>query len=160
MCVCESLSCARLFATAWTVAHQAPLSMRFSRQGYWTGLPFPSPGDFPNPGIELRSPALHADSLPTELQGKPHSNTMSVVKYKTKGKAADLLRERTMMQIAFMNELRQESSLNHSIHFAFAGDSVWLYIITEGYAGICIFNTLDGIFKSILNLIFKTGLFI
>ena len=47
------------------------MSMRFSRQGYWSGLPFPSPGDLPNPGIERGSPALQADSLPTELQGKP-----------------------------------------------------------------------------------------
>ena len=61
----------RLFATPWTAAHQAPLSMKFSRQGYWRGLPFPSPGDLPNPGIEPRSPVLQADSLPTELQGKP-----------------------------------------------------------------------------------------
>ena len=45
-------------ATPWTVAHQAPLSMGFSRQQYWNGLPFPSPGDLPDPGIELRSPAL------------------------------------------------------------------------------------------------------
>ena len=45
--------------------------MGFSRQGYWSGLPFPSPGDLPDPGIEPRSPALQADSLPTELQGKP-----------------------------------------------------------------------------------------
>ena len=58
------------FATPWTAAHQAPLSIRFSRQGYWNGLPFPSPGDLPNPGIEPRSPALQADSLPTELRGK------------------------------------------------------------------------------------------
>ena len=50
---------------------QAPLSMRFSRQGYWSGLPFPSPGDLPNPGIEPGSPALQADFSPTELQGKP-----------------------------------------------------------------------------------------
>ena len=50
---------------------QAPLSMGFSRQGYWSGLPFLSPGDLPNPGIEPRSPALQADSLLTELQGKP-----------------------------------------------------------------------------------------
>ena len=50
-----------------TVVHQAPLSMRFSRQGYWSGLPFPSPGNLPNPGIKPRSPALQADSLPTEL---------------------------------------------------------------------------------------------
>ena len=57
--------------TPWTAAHQTPLSMRFSRQGYWSGLPFPSPGDFPNPGIEPGSPVLQADSLPTELQGKP-----------------------------------------------------------------------------------------
>ena len=53
--------------TAWTVACQAPLSMGFSRQEYWSGLPFPSPGDFPNPGIEPWSPALQADSLLTEL---------------------------------------------------------------------------------------------
>ena len=54
----KSLSCVRLFATLWTVARQAPLFMGFSRQEYWSGLPFPSPGDLPNPGIEPRSPAL------------------------------------------------------------------------------------------------------
>ena len=54
-----------------TVAHQAPHFMGFSRQEYWSGLPFPSPGDFPDPGIKPRSPALQADSLLTELQGKP-----------------------------------------------------------------------------------------
>ena len=54
-----------------TVAHQAPLSMGFSRQEYWSGLPFPSPGDLPDPGIELWSTALQADSLPTETSGKP-----------------------------------------------------------------------------------------
>ena len=53
--------------TPWTVVHQAPLSIRFSRQEYWSGLPFPSPGDLPDPGIEPESPALQADSLPTEL---------------------------------------------------------------------------------------------
>ena len=51
-----------LFATPWTIACQAPLSMEFSRQEYWSGLPFPTPGDLPNPGIEPRSPALQADS--------------------------------------------------------------------------------------------------
>ena len=54
-------------ATPWTVARQAPLSMGFSRQEYWNRLPFPSPVDLPKPGIELGSPALQADSLPTEL---------------------------------------------------------------------------------------------
>ena len=54
----KSLSCIRLFATPWTVAYQAPPSMGFSRQEYWSGLPFPSPGDLPDPGIEPGSPAL------------------------------------------------------------------------------------------------------
>ena len=57
--------------TPWTAARQASLSMGFSRQEYWTGLPFPSPGDLPNPGTELGSPALQADSLivPLLMQG-------------------------------------------------------------------------------------------
>ena len=63
----KSLSRVRLFVTPWTVAPQAPLSMGFLRQEYWSGLPFPSPGDLPNPGIEPRSSALQEDSLPTEL---------------------------------------------------------------------------------------------
>ena len=50
--------------TTWTVAHQAPLSIGFSRQEYWSGLPFPSPGDLPNPGINPTSPTLQVDSLP------------------------------------------------------------------------------------------------
>ena len=54
-----------------TIAWQSPLSMEFSRPEYWSGLPYPSPGDHPNPGIEPRSPALQADSLPTEPSGKP-----------------------------------------------------------------------------------------
>ena len=54
----------------WTVACQAPLSMGFSRQEYWSGLPFPSPEDLPDPGIEPRSSALQADSLPSEPPGK------------------------------------------------------------------------------------------
>ena len=58
------------FAIIWTAAHQAPVSMRFSKQGYWSELPFPSPGDLPNPGIKPGPPALQADSLPTELQEK------------------------------------------------------------------------------------------
>ena len=68
----KSLSRVRLFATPWTVAHQAPQSMEFSRQEYWSGLPFPSPGDLPNPGIEPGSPALQADALPSEPPGKPN----------------------------------------------------------------------------------------
>ena len=57
------------FVTPWTVSHQAPLSMAFSRQEYWSGLPCPSPTDLPDPGIEPRSPKLQVISLPSELQG-------------------------------------------------------------------------------------------
>ena len=69
----KSLGRVRLFATPCTVAYQGPLPMGFSRQEYRSGLPFPSPGDLPNPGIEPGSPALLADVLPSETPGKPHS---------------------------------------------------------------------------------------
>ena len=64
-------SCPTLETPWTTAAYQAPLSMGFSRQGNWSGLPFPSPGDLPNPGIEPGSPALQADALPSESPGKP-----------------------------------------------------------------------------------------
>ena len=67
----KSLSHVQLFATLWTVTYQAPLSVGFSRQEYWSGLPFPSPGDLPDPGIEPGSPALQADALTSEPPGKP-----------------------------------------------------------------------------------------
>ena len=65
MCV---LSCTQLLVTQWIIVRQAPLSMGFSRQEYWSGLPFPPPGNLPNPGIESSSPAPQADSLLIELQ--------------------------------------------------------------------------------------------
>ena len=72
-----SLSCVQLFEAPWTVAHQAPLSMEFLRQEDWSGLPFPSPGNLPNPGIEPQSPAVQVVSaftgrfFTTEPPGKP-----------------------------------------------------------------------------------------
>ena len=72
----QTLSRVQLFVTPWTVAHQAPLSMGFSRQEYWSGLPFPSPGDLPNPAIEPRSPSSQADALKAILKEKmKNSNT-------------------------------------------------------------------------------------
>ena len=65
----KSLSHIRLFVTPWTVAHQASPSMEFSRQEYWSGLPFPSSGNLPHPGIKPKSPALQADALPSEPPG-------------------------------------------------------------------------------------------
>ena len=67
----ESLNRVQLSVTPWTVAHQAPLPMGFSRREYWSGLPRPLPGDLPNPGIEPRTPTWQADSLPSEPPGKP-----------------------------------------------------------------------------------------
>ena len=69
-----------LFATPWTAAHQAPPSMGFSRQEYWSGLPFPSPGDLPDPGIEPGSPAFQADTLTSEPPGKPMTNLDNILK--------------------------------------------------------------------------------
>ena len=69
--VCSSLSRVQLFVTPWAIAHQALLSMEFSRQEYRNGLPFPSPGYLPNPETEPESPTLQADSLPPEPQRKP-----------------------------------------------------------------------------------------
>ena len=68
----KSLSHVRLFVTSWTEAYQAPPSMEFSKQEYWSGLPFPSPGDIPKPGMEPGSSTLQADALPSEPPGKPH----------------------------------------------------------------------------------------
>ena len=67
----KSLSHVRLFATLWIVAYQAPQSTEFSRQDYWSGLPFPSPGDLPDPGMEPGSHALQTDVLLSEPPGKP-----------------------------------------------------------------------------------------
>ena len=67
----RSLSRVQLFVTPWTVAYQDPPSMGFSRQEYWSGVSFPSPGDLPNPGIEPPSPALAGDSLPLSHLGSP-----------------------------------------------------------------------------------------
>ena len=71
MCVCSVASAVCNSATPWTVTCQAPQSMGFSRQEYWNGLPYPSSGDFPDPGIKPTSPTLQADSLATRPPGKP-----------------------------------------------------------------------------------------
>ena len=73
MCV-QSVSHVRLFVALWTIGHQAPLSLEFSRQEYWRKLPFPTPGDLPSPGIKLKSiasPVLAGGFFITVLPGKP-----------------------------------------------------------------------------------------
>ena len=79
----KSFSLVRLFATSRTVAYQAPLSMGLSRQEYWSGLPFPSPGDLPKPGIEPRSPALQTDALPSEPRGKPTKSQFHISQFES-----------------------------------------------------------------------------
>ena len=87
----KSLSCVRLFATPWTVAYQASPSMGFSRQGYWSGLPFPglpfpSPGDLPDPGIEPWTPAFQADALTSEPLGKQGQYQLTPQDYRRESK--------------------------------------------------------------------------
>ena len=76
----QSLSHVQLFAIPWTVAHQAPLSMEFFRQEYWSGQPLSFPGDLSNPGIDAGSPAMQADSVPSEPPGKPLSSWKNIPK--------------------------------------------------------------------------------
>ena len=75
----KPLSHVSLFATPWTVAYQAPPSMGLSRQEYWSGLPFPSPGDLLDPGIRPGYPASQADALPPELQRETHISYIKAV---------------------------------------------------------------------------------
>ena len=77
-CVLSHFSSVWLYVTPWTVAHQAPLSMGFSRQEYWSGLPCPPPGDLPDPGIEHRSPKLKADSLLSEPPKNAYINQLFI----------------------------------------------------------------------------------
>ena len=79
------LSRVELFVTPWTVAYQAPPSMGFSRQEYWNGLPFPSPADLPDSGIEPGFPALEADALTSEPPGKTEDTVLSVIHKLTNG---------------------------------------------------------------------------
>ena len=94
----KSLSCVRLFATPWTAAHQAPPSVGFFRQEYWNGLPFPSPGDLPDPGIKPRSPALQADILTSEPPTLSQFFLLSTEKFQIKYPAE---KDLTLFQFTF-----------------------------------------------------------
>ena len=83
--VFSHFSCVQLCAKLWTAARQAPLSMGFPEPEYWSGLPLPSPGDLPNPGIEPRSSVLQTEALPFEPPGRYHYTTIKMTKIKKTG---------------------------------------------------------------------------
>ena len=94
------------FQPPWTVAHQTPLSMEFSRQEYWSGLPCPPPGDLPNLGIKPRSPELQADSLPSEPPGKL-SNSLPPIKSSTFN-----LEDERLLELKWLLTVRQDEKKN------------------------------------------------
>ena len=101
------------FATPWTVAHQAPLSMGFPRQEYWSGLPFPSPGDLPHPGIKLRSPSLASRFFTTTPPGKPF-NFLPLIKFSLSANCTPTLQPtQTCIHTHTYTHTHTHSSLNH-----------------------------------------------
>ena len=102
--------------TPWTAAHQAPQSMEFSRQEYWSGLPFPSPGDLPNPGIEPGSPTMEADALTSEPAGKPYSFYTTSSKPQTQKKHNTLFMSSHLCDRELIQEIEREGiTLNNSM---------------------------------------------
>ena len=101
----KSLSCVRLFARPWTAAYQASPSMGFSRQEYWSGLPFPSLGDLPNPGIKPRSFSLEADALTSEPPGKPPREASSL--------------GRPLIRLSFSNSIRLDRIFSNLVSSLF-----------------------------------------
>ena len=102
------ISRVRLFVTPWTVTYQALQSMGFSRQEYWNGLPFSSPGDLPNPGIESGSPALQTDALPSEPLGKPlcaYLTYMQSTSWETLGGKKHKLKSRLPGEISITSDI-------------------------------------------------------
>ena len=110
-----------ILVTPWTVALQAPVSTGFSMQEYWSGLPFPSPGDLPDPGIEPWSPAFQVDSLPTESRGKPKK--LTILQLKKKGNPATSRKESNWISLSL---LRKTVHLRPSCRLA--SWSNWIYL--------------------------------
>ena len=118
-----------ILVTPWIGARQAPVSTGFSRQEYWSGLSFPCPGDLPDPGIEPWSPALQADSLPTEPRGNPIKLTTLQLK-KKKGNPATSRKESNWISLSLLRKavhLRPSRSL--------ASWSNWIYLAGHWWTG-------------------------
>ena len=106
--VLSRLSRIQFFTTPWTVARQAPLSMGFSRQEDWSGFPCPPPGDLPNPGMELRSPTLQEDSLPTELPGKLNYSVVLITAAQQSDYSANIPGEAGTAILSFLKKLLRD----------------------------------------------------
>ena len=150
------LSCSWLFATPWTVAYQAPPSIGFSRQEYWSGLPFPSPGDLPNPGIKPGSPALQTDALPSEPSGKHLPKFMFIA---TVMLSSHLILWQSLLPLIFpsIRDFSDESSI------CIRGAKYWTFNFSVSpsseYSGLISFKTdwfnllaVQGTFRSLLKL--------
>ena len=114
--VVSHFSHVQLFASLWTVAPQAPLSLGFSRQEYWSGLPCPSPGDLPDPEIKPRAPTLQADSLPAELQGKPLTYIADLLTLNSKATALLLMPEWSSLTDIRKSQSQPSCTQNTSHH--------------------------------------------
>ena len=138
----KSLSHVQLFVTPWTIAYQAPLSMEFSRQEYWSGLPFPSPGDLHNPGIKPGSPALEADALQSEPSGKLKSiNVFKKKRRKKESKGLDPVATRASGVLCLFPSLLLSPLMSS---FLLRGEAFWYQssINRRGY-NTC-FRTIHG----------------
>ena len=117
------------FVTPWTIAHQAPLSIAFPRQEYWTGLPFPSPGDLPDPGIKPASPALAGRLFTIEPPGKPQLN-LAVLKfshYSRKNKQNKQTKKQAK-QSKTIPQVKTKSQYPYPHHVLFESPSIHLHI--------------------------------
>ena len=138
----KSLSCVWLFVTPRTIQ-----SMEFSRPEYWSGYPFPSPGDLPNPGIEPRSPTLQVDSLPAEPQGKPKNTgvgSLSLLQwiFPTQELNQGLLHcRRILYQLSYEGSpLKKESTYTYNIRVYYMYNWIYIYI-TESFCYTAEINT-------------------
>ena len=138
----RSLSCVQLFATPWTVAHQASLSMKFSRHEYWSGLPFPSSGNLPNPGIESGSSTLQANALLSELLGKPWC-ILTINKF-TSGR-------RNKNQLSLSRLISRDPEMHFLIMHSLILEGIWAWVQAENYD----LHTISPLAKFLLELIQK-----
>ena len=107
----------QFFATSWTAAHQAPLSMGFSRQEYWSGWPRPPPGDLPDPGIEPTSPTLWADFLPSEPPGKPTTKEVQEEVYLSSNNPKVLSLPLSHIHLSMISQAKTPTLTLHSWRF-------------------------------------------